>query len=70
MAHENQTMFSLSTKHRKITKAKVEHEAKLVQEWLDKGNKIKVFTRDFNQEDYKLGHVKNAIQVTDSSDKS
>lgn len=32
-------------------------EQMLVKEWLDKGNKIKVFTREFNNDDYKIGAV-------------
>jgi hypothetical protein len=70
MAHENQSMFSISKKQRKSTKAKIEHENNLIQEWLNNGNKIKVFTRDFNDEDYQLGHVKHrGTSDTSTSDK-
>jgi hypothetical protein len=37
-----------------------ELEERLTQEWLDKGNKIKVFNRDFNDDDYQIGMVGRA----------
>lgn len=35
----------------------IDLDKKLTEEWLAKGNKPKVFTRDFNNSDYRIGYV-------------
>lgn len=45
----------------------IAQEKKLTEEGLAKGNKPKVYTRDFNSSDYQLGYVKGAHRNSDSS---